>query len=122
MRSVENFTVGRKYYGQIRFTKPVDLTSFNLDEICGNVIVFGSKNIIVYPNDDAPKEGEGLNMPAEVTLEGCYPNNKKTKLAILDPKDEIVKKHIEKLKSLEDMEFVNYDPNTGNWTFTFSHV
>ncbi|KAM9898004.1 hypothetical protein OXX79_006546, partial [Metschnikowia pulcherrima] len=122
LRSVENFKVGRKYYGVLEFTEPVDLSAFNLDDICGNIVTFGSKSVVLYPDDDQPKVGEGLNMPAEVTLEGCYPINQKTKLAILDPKDEIVKKHINKLKSLPDMKFKHYDPPTGNWTFTFEHV
>jgi len=122
LRKIENFTIGRKHYGELRFLKPVDLSGFNLDEICGNIVEFSSRNVVVYPDDNQPKEGEGLNIPAEVTLEGCYPINKKTKLAILDPKDEIVKKHIEKLKSLKEMKFKNYDPNTGSWTFTFDHV
>lgn len=122
LRAVKDFTVGRKYYGVMKFLEPVDLSSFNLDDICGNIVVFGPKNVVVYPDDDQPKVGEGLNLPAEVTLEGCYPINKKTKLAILDPKDEVVKKHIEKLKTLQDMKFKEYDPTTGNWTFTFEHV
>lgn len=122
LRSIENFTVGRKFYGVVKFTKPVDLSAFNLDDICGNVVVFGSKNVILYPEDDKPQVGEGLNMPAEVTLEGCYPVNKKTKLAILDPKDEVVKKHIAKLKLLPDMTFKAYEPTSGNWTFSFDHV
>lgn len=122
LRSVENFTVGRKYYGLLKFTKPVDLSNFSLDDICGNIVVFGAKNVVLYPDDDKPQEGEGLNLPAEATLEGCFPINKKTKLAILDPKDEVVKKHIDKLKSLPDMKFKNYEPTTGNWTFSFDHV
>lgn len=122
LRKIDNFTVGRKHYGEIKFLKPVDLSGFNLDDICGNIIVFGARNVIVYPDDDQPQRGEGFNLPAEVTLEGCYPINKKTKLAILDPKDEIVKKHIEKLKSLKEMSFKNYDPNTGFWTFSYEHV
>lgn len=122
LRKVSDFTVGRKYYGQVRFTKPVDLTAINWDDICGNLVVFGSKNMVIYPDDDQPKAGEGLNMPAEVTLEGCYPTNKRTKLAVLDPKDEVVKQHIQQLKSLPDIQFLKYDPPTGNWTFAFEHV
>lgn len=123
LRAVKDFTVGRKHYGKVKFLEPVDLSAFNLDEICGNLITFGPKNVVIYPEDDEkPKEGEGFNIPAQVTLEGCYPINKKTKLSILDPKDEIVKKHIEKLKALPDMIFKDYEPTTGNWTFTFEHV
>lgn len=122
LRKVKDFTVGRKYYGQVRFREPVDLSAINLDDICGNIVVFGSKNVIIYPDDDPPKVGEGLNLPAEVTLEGCYPTNKKTKLATLDPKDEVVKRHIQQLKELPDIEFKNYDPPSGDWTFRFEHL
>lgn len=122
LRAVKDFTVGRKFYGKITFQKPVDLSSFNLDDICGNIVVFGSKNVVVYPDDDQPKIGEGLNLPAEVTLEGCYPINKQTELAILDPRDEMVKTHIEKLKLIPGMKFKDYVASTGNWTFSFEHV
>ena len=61
LRSVDNFIVGRKHYGQIKFLEPVDLSSFvNLDDITGNLIIFGSKSCIVYPDDNKPQEGEGF--------------------------------------------------------------
>lgn len=119
LRSVANFTVGRKHYGQITFKEPVDLTSFaNLDDIAGNLITFMSKLCLVYPDETLkPKRGEGLNLPATITLEGCYPVNKKDKLPILDPKSEVVKQHIDKLKQIEGLEFRLYDPPTGTWVF-----
>ena len=40
LRSVENFKVGRKYYGVLEFTEPVDLSSLSLDDICGNIVTF----------------------------------------------------------------------------------
>lgn len=118
-RAVSNFKIGRKYYGHVEFLKPVDLSSFpNLEDVLGNIIVFSQKNLIMYPDEDStPQPGEGLNLPARITLEGCFPVDRATKLDITDPKHETVKKHIENLKSLPDMKFVSYDPTTGNWTF-----
>lgn len=119
LRSVANFKVGRKYYGEIAFKEPVDLSSqVNLDDIGGSIVIFGTRTVLIYPDDEAkPKAGEGLNLPATITLEGCYPINKADKLAILDPASEVVKKHIAKLKALDGMEFIGYVPSTGSWTF-----
>lgn len=118
LRSIEHFKVGRKNYGHIEFLQPVDLSLIvNLDDIAGNLIIFDSKSCVVYPDDDKPKEGEGFNLPAIITLNGCYPVNKADKLPILDPKSEVVKKHIDKLKLLPEMEFQLYEPQSGDWTF-----
>lgn len=120
LRSIKDFKVGRRHYGEISFTNPVDLSSFvNLDDIAGNLVTFLSKSCLVYPDETLkPQKGEGLNIPARVTLESCYPVNKKDKLPILDPKSEYVKLHIDKLKKIPDMKFNLYDPATGSWTFS----
>lgn len=119
LRSIKGFKIGRKHYGQVEFLDPVDLSSIvNLDDIAGNVIIFGSKSCLAYPDENRPKKGEGLNLPARITLEGCYPLNKADKMPILDPKSEVVKLHIENLKKLPYMNFESYDAATGNWTFT----
>lgn len=122
LRKIEHFKVGRKHYGEIEFLEPVDLSSFvNLDDIAGTLIVFASQSCVVYPDDNAPKPGEGLNLPAKISIIGSYPRNKATKMPIVDPQDEIVKRHIEQLKKLP-MAFVSYDPPTGTWVFTVTEM
>lgn len=118
LKSIPKFKIGRKHYGELEFLEPVDLTSIvNLDDIAGNLVTFSNKTCVVYPDDNKPKPGEGLNLPARITLEGCYPINKADKLPILDPKSEIVKRHIENLKTIPEMKFISYDPTNGHWTF-----
>ena len=121
LRNIPNFKIGRNHYGLIEFLEPVDLSSLiNLDDICGKIVIFASKSCVVYPDDNRPKPGEGLNLPARITLEGCYPISKKDKLPILDPANEVVKRHIDNLKNIPELEFVSYDPKSGNWTFLAS--
>ena len=119
LKSVQDFKIGRKNYGTLKFIDPVDLTAMiNLEDIPGNLVTFDTKSCVVYPDDDVkPRPGEGLNLPAEITLEGCFPLNSVDKLPILDPKSDVVKRHIENLKKLPEMEFISYDPETGDWKF-----
>lgn len=116
LRKVNGFKVGRQHYGQLEFLEPVDLLTFGDFNDIFNIIQFTSKVCDIYPNDDAPRPGEGLNIPVKITLEGCYPTNKKDKLPIVDPHDEIVKAHIANLKTIP-VEFVAYEPESGAWSF-----
>ena len=52
------------------------MTGLNLDEI----IFFRRQEVQVYVDEDnKPEVGNGINKPAEVTLDAVYPNDKTTR-------------------------------------------
>ncbi|EJU02490.1 C-terminal autoproteolytic domain of nucleoporin nup98, partial [Dacryopinax primogenitus] len=119
---VENFTVGRNGYGQVRFVNPVDLTAVgNLRDIPGKVVVFNNKECTVYPNEDEkPNEGEGLNVAAVISLHNCFPTNKGTSEPFTDMKARKMEMHIAKLRRMQDTTFVDFS-DKGVWTFRVEH-
>lgn len=121
LKSVE-LTVGRRLYGEIRFLKPVDLSLVDLDSLFGQIVVFGSCKVTLFPEDDVPPAGEGLNQPAEITLEGCFPIDGKTRLAVRHPDPETVERHTEMLKKAPETEFESYDATLGTWRFRVLHI
>ena len=119
--SVKNFTVGKNGIGQVEFVYPVDLTTIPLSSI-GDLIVFEKKQCVVYPDvSTKPKVGEGFNVPAIISLEGCYPSTKDRKGIITDPKHPAVVRHINKLKSVPNTQYLGYEANTGTWKFKVEH-
>lgn len=125
LESVPSFLVGRKGIGQIMFQDDVDLTGIpNLEEdLCGEVIVFKQSLCSVYPDDpvDKPPVGEGLNVPAAITLENCWTLDKATREPIKDPNHPRVKQFKKRLMKSEDTQFIEYNAQTGKWTFMVEH-
>lgn len=121
LRDMHNFTAGRKGYGEVTFLEPVDLTSVELDTFLGTVIVFSEMELAVYPEDsaDKPARGDGLNVPAQITLENCYSKDKATKQPITDPNDPRHSRFLKRVKNIPDTEFVSYAD--GIWSFKVQH-
>ncbi|ODV83617.1 hypothetical protein CANARDRAFT_184278, partial [[Candida] arabinofermentans NRRL YB-2248] len=121
---VEDFVAGRLGYGQVSFQYPVDLTAFqdNWDQLLGGCILFRPKILQVYPDGfTKPCQGNGLNVPATVMVEGCFPIDKSTKKPIKDPSSPEMNTFIKKLKNINGMNFINYDFITGTFTFSVEH-
>ena len=122
MKAVQDFKVGRRGYGQVSFSQPVDLTSTNLDEIPGKLILFDIKVCIVYPEEDSEQPpGMGLNVPATITLEKCWPLSKETRQPIIDPDNPRFQQHIQKLRKMPNTEFIDYMADNGVWIFRVQH-
>ena len=141
LAAVHGFIVGRQGVGKVEFLEPVDLTTLpDLTDIAGGVVQFRLKEIVVYPEeedidprnprdgakrnyDPVPKaaEGTGLNVPARVSLEGCWPTDRATREPIKDANHPRVKQHMNKLKNKTETEFVDYEPVSGTWTFKVKH-
>ncbi|PWN25812.1 hypothetical protein BDZ90DRAFT_275689 [Jaminaea rosea] len=142
LSSVPDLTVTRKGFGSVRFLDPVDLTGINdLATIPGGIVQLREKEIWVYPQREdlaagqdgmqsgyerrpVPKaeEGKGLNVPAEVSLELCWPLDKATKQPVKgDANHPRVKQHIGKLKKKAETRFIEYDAASGRWTFEVDH-
>ncbi|KAH3666446.1 hypothetical protein OGAPHI_003442 [Ogataea philodendri] len=121
---VENFTVGCKGLGQISFAYAVDLSAFHdkLEQLLGVYIVFRPRIVQVYPDGvDKPSPGNGMNVPAVVSVENCFPYDKATKSRITDPSAPEVPAHISRLKANLGMQFISYYPLTGTYTFRVEH-
>ncbi|KAM0787725.1 hypothetical protein ACM66B_003784 [Microbotryomycetes sp. NB124-2] len=119
LRSVKDLVVGRVGYGQVAFLQPVDLTTLHsVEDLLGGIVVFEDRNCTVYPDEmeTKPRPGQGLNVPATITLERCWPLDKSSRKPIKEgPK---LEKHIKRLQSLENTHWVDFDAETGEWVFT----
>ncbi|EPZ32728.1 Peptidase S59, nucleoporin domain-containing protein [Rozella allomycis CSF55] len=122
LKRVENFVVGRRGYGSVEFLESVDLSETELDKIAGCLVVFVEKEIAVYPEEiNKPPVGQGMNVPALVKLEKCWPVKRSTREPIKDKDSLVLKKHVEKLKKVEETEFVDYLVENGEWVFKVKH-
>ncbi|GMG32474.1 unnamed protein product [Ambrosiozyma monospora] len=121
---VEGFTVGRYGFGQVSFQYPVDLTSFHGEWslLLGKCIQFKSRLLLVYPDGfEKPSIGNGLNVPATVVIEKCFPIDKSTKEPVTDPNSQEMIDFVKKMKEIKGMQFLNYEPTTGSYTFSVQH-
>ncbi|GAB5588975.1 hypothetical protein Unana1_03875 [Umbelopsis nana] len=122
LKKVQNLVVGLKGVGEITFDGPVDLSDIDLDQIMVGIVHFQPKTCTVYPDEDAkPPQGKGLNVPATIKLEKCYPIDKTTKQPITDPQHPRVIAIIRKLRAVPDTEFIDFDASSGTWTFKVQH-
>ena len=123
VRGIANFVVGRKGYGQVRFLSPVDLSGVrSIPDIPGQIVVFDRKICTVYPDETSkPPVGKGLNVPAVITLEQCWPVSKETRQPILDVENPRFVAHVERLKRQPDTEFLDYIADSGSWVFKVGH-
>uniref|UniRef100_A0A1B6CZW3 Nuclear pore complex protein Nup98-Nup96 n=2 Tax=Clastoptera arizonana TaxID=38151 RepID=A0A1B6CZW3_9HEMI len=118
---VENFTIGRHNYGNIFYPVRFDVAGLNLDEI----VHIRSKEVVVYPDDEnKPPVGEGLNRPAQVTLDGVWPADKHSRQLISDPNrlEELNYENTLRRASIKNnTRFKEYRPQTGSWVFKVDH-
>lgn len=118
LRRVKDFTVGRRGVGQVTWPGEVDVRGLDLD----SVVFFEPKEVIVYPDETRkPPLGQGLNRPALVLLERCFPVDR-TGRPVTDPQR--LRRYAEKIRRrTADLgaHFISYDPATGNWRFRVEH-
>ncbi|GAA6027208.1 hypothetical protein JCM8097_002485 [Rhodosporidiobolus ruineniae] len=119
LRAVPDLVVGRVGYGQVAFSEPVDLTTLDsVEDLLGNVVQLEDRNAVVYGEDwPAPPPGEGLNVPATITLEGCWPVDKATRKPIRDAAHPRVQQHAKRLRQLDQTAFISYEAESGEWVF-----
>lgn len=118
---VNNFTIGRRGYGNVYFNETFDVSGLNLDEI----VHFRHKEIIVYPDDEnKPPVGQGLNRKAQVTLDQVWPQDKTLHEPIKDAERLQAMNFEGKLRRVcdkSDTRFLEYRPDTGSWVFKVDH-
>lgn len=110
LRRVRNFCVTREGYGKIEWEGETDVLGLNLDEL----VRIEAKEVRVY--DDVPvkdEEGKKLNKPAVVTLFSVRHRRKSP---------EEYGEHLRELcRGWDRVEFLDYQSETGRWTFKVSH-
>lgn len=125
LSEVHDLVVRRVGYGQVRWLEPVDLTGLpSVKELLGGVVVIEDREIMVYSGEyeeDKPEVGGGLNVPAAVSLKNCWPLDKASRQPIKDANNPRVNQHIKKLQKKAETEFVDYEVESGTWTFKVAH-
>ncbi|KAF9212326.1 hypothetical protein BGZ59_006911 [Podila verticillata] len=123
LKRVENFKVGLPEFGSVDFQMPVDLSLVPLTSICGNIVVFEKKVCRVYPDEtNKPPRGQGLNVPAIISLERCWPLDKTTqKPMVFDSNSPMYAKHLKRLKRQSETTFIDFTTDNGTWTFRVEH-
>ncbi|KAF9973765.1 hypothetical protein BGZ73_002983 [Actinomortierella ambigua] len=123
LKQVANFKVGNQKWGSVSFSAPVDLTGINLNDICGNLVKFSRKSCTVYPDESIkPPRGQGMNVPAIITLSHCWPLDKATREPIKAPVGSTVyNQHVKRLKNRPETKFVDYEAEDGQWVFRVEH-
>uniref|UniRef100_A0A0K0DSP6 Nuclear pore complex protein Nup98-Nup96 n=1 Tax=Strongyloides stercoralis TaxID=6248 RepID=A0A0K0DSP6_STRER len=113
--------VSRQGYGSVYWPGPIELSDVVIDDI----VIINRREVIVYPDDEnKPPLGEGLNRPAEISLECVWPVDPDTKEYIQDAErlEELkFSDRLERISLKEDSIFLNYKPSTGTWTFKVKH-
>lgn len=124
LASVNEFVVGRKGYGELRYLEPVDLnTVTTMADIPGTLVLFERlMECEVYPEGtDGQEPGHGLNHRARISLEKCWPIERSTQKPIRDPNHPKLKAQERRCKNQPGTEFVSFDPETGKWVFEVEH-
>lgn len=122
LSQLQNFSVGRKGFGEVTFLEPVDLTGLSsLQDVLGKVIIVEDLELTVYPDENnKPARGKGLNVPAQISLENCFARDKTTRQPITDPNDVRYKRQLKRVKAVPETEFVSFTDD-GVWTFNVEH-
>ncbi|KAF2493492.1 hypothetical protein BU16DRAFT_619813 [Lophium mytilinum] len=124
LRAVPDFTVGRDGVGKVHFLKPVDLTTVDLNNFFGTVINLVTREASVYgPTSNVTKAapGQGLNVRSRISLENSWPRTRAGRLPVHEKKGPRVDKHIDRLKEIKNTKFVDFEIDTGKWTFEVEH-
>jgi hypothetical protein len=108
--AVPHLILGRRGYGYIRFHHPVDLTTITSPSDLREIVSIDRGTISLYGDSTIPPEGQGLNVPATVTLENVFPESGVG-----------TEEFVEELERSTDTEFVSWEKEGGCWTFNVKH-
>ena len=120
LQGFKGFTVGRQGCGSVTFDEPADLTKVPLDDLYGKIVDIGVRSITVYGDASTkPPPGTGLNVPSTLRLENSWPRARgKPSSATSGP---VFDKHVRRLREVKGTEYVNYETQSGIWTFRVPH-
>ncbi|KAG8827677.1 hypothetical protein FRC19_001525 [Serendipita sp. 401] len=123
LEAVKGFKCGRVGYGEVQFLDSVNLTTVGaVKEIPGRFIIFEERECTVYPDEsEKPPVGQGLNVRARITLEGCWATDRATREPIKDENHPKHVAHVRKLKKIPNTTFEKFEIEKGEWTFIVEH-
>ena len=122
LKKVSGFAVGRENYGEVVFNEPVDLTSIDLDNVYDKIVIITIRSVTVYPDQhQKPLPGKGLNVPATISLHNSWPKLRDKVTPSYEKSGPKFNKHVARLKKVAETEFIDYDKDTGVWTFRVPH-
>jgi nuclear pore complex protein Nup98-Nup96 len=126
LRHFQGFKISIPIYGSVEFLESIDLLSHEgrkgIQTIPDNIVCIEPQLITVYPDESLkPPVGFGLNVPAIISLRGCWPKDKATGVIIDNENDPRFDKHIRKLKAMPDTVFLGFEVITGTWKFRVEH-
>jgi nuclear pore complex protein Nup98-Nup96 len=122
LKQLSGYIIGRQRCGFVRFDEPVDLTTLDLDDIYEKTAKIVIRSITLYPVKTAkPPRGKGLNVPATLTLENCWPRTPDKKHRSYETSGRRFDMHVKRLQGVRDANFVRYDKERGEWIFTVPH-
>ncbi|KAG0018263.1 hypothetical protein BGZ80_007386 [Entomortierella chlamydospora] len=124
LQHVQDFKVGLPGYGSVSFLEPVDLSTVpSLSSICGHIVLFQPRICIVYPDEhNKPPRGQGMNVPALISLENCWPVDKSTREPVkFDKTSPQYAQHLKRLKRQSETTFIDFNTDDGTWTFRVEH-
>ncbi|KAK4554732.1 hypothetical protein LTR86_008234 [Recurvomyces mirabilis] len=121
LQKLGRLIVGREGVGRIEFSA-CDLSTTQLDDICGGIVRLIPRSATVYQDDsDKPVMGKALNVPSIIHLDNSWPRSQGGRKAVSAKEGREYDKHIARLKRVGGTKFVNYDADTGVWTFSVDH-
>ena len=107
LMKVEHFCIQNEH-GKVAFEGPVNLIGLDLDEI----VQINEREVLIYPNEKSkPRQGQGLNQAATVTLYNCFAKRDV----------EVFREKIKRLCERNESRFINWDEDTGIWVFSVRH-
>uniref|UniRef100_A0AC35TRW7 Nuclear pore complex protein Nup98-Nup96 n=1 Tax=Rhabditophanes sp. KR3021 TaxID=114890 RepID=A0AC35TRW7_9BILA len=113
--------ISRQGYGSVFWPGSFELHDTNIDD----VVLFRNREVTVYPDDECkPQLGQGLNRPAEISLEHVWPLDQESKAYITDVKklEEMkFRDRLERVTLKNEGTFLDYKPSTGTWIFKVKH-
>ena len=82
-----------------------------------------ARPILRLPPNSAkkPPRGKGLNVPSTISLQNSWPRGKDKRTPVGEKTGPRLKKHIDRLQKVPNTKFVNYEKDTGVWTFQVDH-
>ncbi|KAK0859525.1 hypothetical protein LTS02_009146 [Friedmanniomyces endolithicus] len=121
LQKIGKFVVGRHGIGRVEFG-PCDLSTTQLDDLCGGIVRLIPRSATVYQDDkDKPAMGRALNVPSTIFLENSWPRSHGGRKAVHAKEGREYEKHIARLKKVGGTHFVDYNAETGVWRFTVEH-
>ncbi|KAF2073605.1 hypothetical protein CYY_005094 [Polysphondylium violaceum] len=120
LSKVHEFTIERAGHGSVKFFGDADIRGLDLD----NIVSIQDREISVYPDEHTKAPvGQGVNRPALVALERCWPTVKgKPNQYRKNPEDlNKYERALKKQAEVGEFKFVDYDQEKGVWRFTVEH-